>query len=111
MKPGTAGTIGAICSVVTLAIAIILVIYAAGAKLATIETQIAGVTKRLEGIESTLEDLRDGRTCATTTGLGGGAEGDTSVGYTTPVVRLFPAGEGDDTDGALALYGDGPDSE
>jgi hypothetical protein len=111
MKSGTGRVITAICSVTTLAIAIVLLIYAAGAKLATIEGEIKHVQARLVSIEDTLEEMRDGRPSADATGRGRGIAGASRVGYAEPVLRLLPLGAGDDTDGALVLHGNMSDPE
>ena len=106
MKAGTTRTIGAVCSITMAALAIVVLIYAAGAKLATIDSKLVSIDGRLNGIEGSLKEIANGRPVADTSGRSGSPSGVADVGRSDPLCGLLPIGAGDDTDGALVLHGD-----
>lgn len=108
MKPSTARTVRAISSFVPVILAILLLIYAAGAKLATIESAIGDVVRRLTRIEGI---LLDGRSPSEVAGRGRSIEGHQGVGRSAPVLGLLSAGAGDNPGGAVVLHGNRQDPE
>ena len=105
MKPNTPGMVGMVCSVVMVVMAIVVLIYTAGAKLATIETEIKGIQLRLVGIEETLEDMNE-RSLETSTVLGHGITGTPAVGDSIAVLGLLPPRASNGTVGAGLLSSD-----
>ena len=104
----TIRAVGVTCSVVIAVLAVVAIIYAAGSKLGTIETEIKGVKSRLTSIEHILEakGTSDGRSVADASGLRDGATRGSDMGSTVAIVGLLPASASDNTDGARVLHGD-----
>ncbi len=110
MKSSTSSLVRMISGIVMAVLAIALIIYAAGAKLGTIENEIRGVKSRLTSIEETLEAI-NGRSLEAVAHLGDGITRGASVGDSVAVVGLLPAGSSDRADGACVLSSHGAKSD
>ena len=98
--------IGAVCSAVMAALAILALVYAAGAKLATIESKVDGLAARLALIEQKIAGDH-GTAHKGSDGLGSGVAGVAEVGRSVAIAGLPQACTRDSASGEVVLQSDG----